>query len=374
MILNSFSELNATACPRAFQELNGLTILVPSEDQANPPTSSPPQTTFPSVPLPVEPDFAQGEDLLLKALQSPPFPNVARGATDHANSNDVLRYLNLVPGESDAETVSKFSAESSSSRELPLPPLTPNLYPEKRGLSISDVCGRTEPLKREPIGQPKPVGTKRKAASSSSSSKRAKVTQTSKFCHVCVRSGEQVTLVPCANVVGAVCRKAVCHRCFEKHGYTHEWANACKNREIIRQIHAGLLDRLPENVWTCLHCRSICPSSAQCKIYARTNKRRHLILKQRKAERDRLMAQQNDINRQMATQQHQHRTLNIGLRTDRMAPISMTRDILSAGAAYEAHDAALRARELPPEHVYRTAVVNSHEKGEPAEYLASPRH
>lgn len=287
MILNSFSEVNASMCPGAFQELNGLTIVVPNEEEAPQPTGVVQQTTFPPLPMPMEPDFVQGDDILMKALQSP-LPSLNRSsATDQMNQNDVLRYLNIAPGESDVDTYSKFS-DSASSREHCIPSIAPVNYQERKMLSISDVCtpGAIQ-NEQEPFVT---VGTKRKASASNSTSKRCKVTQTSKFCHICVRSGEQVTLVPCANVVGSVCRKAVCQKCFDKHGFAHEWPQACENREIIRQIHAGQLDRLPENVWTCLHCRQICPPSAQCKIYARTNKRRHLILKQRRAEKDRMMA------------------------------------------------------------------------------------
>lgn len=287
MILNSFSEVNTSVCPTAFQDLNGLGLDVGNEEEAG--TSGGGQgNSFPPLPMPIEPDYVQGEEILMKALQSP-FPTLNRAASEQVNQNDVLRYLNIAPGESDVETFSKFSADSVSSREQSLGPVAVGSYPERKMLSISDVCTQGGiGLGGEAIVG---VGSKRKAtAGSSGSSKRCKVTQTSKFCHICVRSGEQVTLVPCANVVGSVCRKAVCQKCFDKHGFAHEWANACKNREIIRQMHCGQLDRLPENVWTCLHCRQICPATAQCKIYARTNRRRHLILKQRKAEKDRMIA------------------------------------------------------------------------------------
>lgn len=284
MILDSFSEVNASLCPGAFQELNGLTIVVPNEEQLGTPVNN--AQNFPNAPLPVEPDFTQSDDILLKAVQSP-FPTLHRGAPEPVSHNDVLRYLNLTLGESDVETFSKLSAESSSSRDQAIPPAQ-HQYSERRVLRISEVCDRTD---KNGIEQIPAVGNKRaaKASSLSSSSKRCNVTQPSKFCHVCVRSGEQVTLVPCANVIGAVCRKAICQKCFDKHGIGHEWRNACENRETIRQIHAGLLDRLPDNVWTCLHCRQMCPQTAQCKIYARTNRRRHMVLKQRKAEKDRML-------------------------------------------------------------------------------------
>jgi hypothetical protein len=125
--------------------------------------------------------------------------------------------------------------------------------------------------------------------------RRYKIMQPSKFCHVCVRSGELVTLAPCANVTTGVCRKAICRKCFEKHGHVEEWDIACKNNALLAAEQAAPAGRgpisskgcLPESAWTCLHCRNLCPDSAQCKIYARTNKRRHLMLKQRKVEKAR---------------------------------------------------------------------------------------
>jgi hypothetical protein len=65
--------------------------------------------------------------------------------------------------------------------------------------------------------------------------RRYKIMQPSKFCHVCVRSGELVTLAPCANVTTGVCRKAICRKCFEKHGHVEEWDIACKNNALLAE-------------------------------------------------------------------------------------------------------------------------------------------
>ncbi len=124
-----------------------------------------------------------------------------------------------------------------------------------------------------------------------SNSKRYKLTHPSKFCHVCVRSGDQVRLAPCANVTSGLCRKAVCEKCFEKHGFAQEWTSASYNYTIIAEMNNKIRDTLPEHAWTCFHCRSQCPPTAQCKIYARTNKRRHNQLKQKKAEKERAAAE-----------------------------------------------------------------------------------
>lgn len=134
--------------------------------------------------------------------------------------------------------------------------------------------------------------------SKSAPPRRYKIMQPSKFCHVCVRSGELVTLAPCANVISGVCRKAICRKCFEKHGHGSEWEQATKNHALLASEQAAAMTQgntarsrqIPDTAWQCLHCRKLCPDSAQCKIYARTNRRRHLMLKQRKAEKVQAMA------------------------------------------------------------------------------------
>lgn len=135
--------------------------------------------------------------------------------------------------------------------------------------------------------------------------RRYKIMQPSKFCHICVRSGELVTLAPCANVITGVCRKAICAKCFDKHGHGLEWDQATQNHALLAKEQAALAARgavlsqvrLPASAWACFHCRNICPDSAQCKIYARTNKRRHMLLKQRKAEKARHCAERLAMSR-----------------------------------------------------------------------------
>lgn len=281
MILNSLSDANSSFCPSAFQEVNGLTIVVPNEEESGTLTSD--RQSFPQTPPPFDTD-CQSDDILLRALQSP-LPALGRTTFEPVTPNEVLSYLNFACGDCDSGTFSKLTTESSSSNEL-ISSKTQSCASEQNAIAYSDL--NVQEKGKLTVHGPK-VCSKRKASSSKSVSKRGKVTQPSKFCHVCVRSGEQVTLAPCANVIGSLCRKAICQKCFDKHGIRQEWTSACENREIIRQIHAGIRDRLPDNVWTCLHCRQSCPQSAQCKIYARTNKRRHMILKQRKAEKDQIV-------------------------------------------------------------------------------------
>lgn len=170
-----------------------------------------------------------------------------------------------------------------------------SMYSKRRSGTISDICGHN--IARKDTKHPN--GTKRKPSSVRrvSRKRQRKITQPSKFCHICVRSSEQVLLIPCSNVVTSVCRKAVCQKCFHKHGMMAQWDSAVKNRSIIKQVHEGVIDTLPDGVWTCPHCRNSCPSSAQCKIYAKTNRKRHLMLQKRRMEREMHLRRWHEANK-----------------------------------------------------------------------------
>lgn len=80
--------------------------------------------------------------------------------------------------------------------------------------------------------------------------------KSSRFCHVCARSGSVITLVACRNLKYGMCRKAVCEKCFLENGWN--------------------LDDTVTNPqdFICCHCQKACPAKAQCRTYARTNERR----------------------------------------------------------------------------------------------------
>lgn len=65
----------------------------------------------------------------------------------------------------------------------------------------------------------------------------------------------------------------------------NEWENACRNNGVISGIRTTGGVEVPDDAWTCVHCRSVCPPNAQCKIYSRTNKKRNLTLRRKKMER-----------------------------------------------------------------------------------------
>ena len=137
------------------------------------------------------------------------------------------------------------------------------------------------------------VGEKKKKCQSA---KRYKVTQPSKYFHVCVRTGDQVWLAPCANVESGRCCKAVCEKRFQKHRLSNEWHSDRQKNRIVSEMSKQHTDRLPEGVWTVCHCRGECPLSAECKIYARTSKRRHTILKQKEVEKERAAAAKRSVS------------------------------------------------------------------------------
>lgn len=287
MNFDLFRDLDNNSGAANFRETNGLNLLVPSHEESFPSTVSC-VSPLPAFPLVNEAEFSENvqnqEGLALRPVPSPAQQPV-RPVGESVAGNDILRFLNLVPTqESDSETISKISAASSSCGELSVPMYALNPYLERRPVGLSNVysrpgdsIGHTHQSKKQKRKETEIQGP---------NLKRRKATQPSKFCHICVKSMEQVPMVPCANVVNATCRKATCQKCFIKHGYVHEWEKAYENLTILAQFHAGELRRLPDEAWTCLHCRSMCPGSAQCKIYSKTNRKRHLMLKQKKIEKE----------------------------------------------------------------------------------------
>lgn len=61
----------------------------------------------------------------------------------------------------------------------------------------------------------------------------------SRFCHICLRKAERVTVVACGNIFSGQCRKVVCRRCFKEQGW--DWDTA---------ITKG-------SGWVCPHCRNM---------------------------------------------------------------------------------------------------------------------
>lgn len=258
----------------AFQELNGLTIIVQTESNSSGDTSP----TSVLSPYSVSEDEStiesdHREDILLKALESP-FPSFSKTGLEAFAGHEDLCYLNLAPAAS--STVSDGSSTCTTGY-----PRTSTSFAEQylgpgpvSALSSIATSEKSEEQPNRVLQRSEPLFTKNNCIKAGSNSgKRYKVTQPSKFCHVCVRSGEQVTLAPCANVTTGLCRKAICKKCFGKHGFGNEWDVASANTQLIRQLNAGEIDQLPGNAWTCLHCRSLCPSTAQCRyvviIYSR---------------------------------------------------------------------------------------------------------
>lgn len=66
---------------------------------------------------------------------------------------------------------------------------------------------------------------------------KAGPSQPSRFCHICLRRAERVSLISCANLQTGACRKVVCEKCFDDFGW--DWENAIRS----------------DVSWACTHCR-----------------------------------------------------------------------------------------------------------------------
>lgn len=92
----------------------------------------------------------------------------------------------------------------------------------------------------------------------------------SKFCHVCGRKSENIQVAVCSRIEQGMCRKVVCKCCFGKYGWDED----------------VLHDEAKRRKWSCPHCEGRCVSKAQCNTYGKTNYKRHLKLRRRRAGRD----------------------------------------------------------------------------------------
>uniref|UniRef100_A0A7S0ZFG1 Zinc-finger domain-containing protein n=1 Tax=Timspurckia oligopyrenoides TaxID=708627 RepID=A0A7S0ZFG1_9RHOD len=77
----------------------------------------------------------------------------------------------------------------------------------------------------------------------------------SSFCHICQRKANTAPVLTCFNLRSGNCRKVICKMCFAENKW--DFNAAARNPE-----------------WTCVHCKDLCPSRAQCNTYKKTNDRR----------------------------------------------------------------------------------------------------
>mmetsp|Transcript_15478 Transcript_15478/g.41562 ORF Transcript_15478/g.41562 Transcript_15478/m.41562 type:complete len:347 (+) Transcript_15478:153-1193(+) len=78
----------------------------------------------------------------------------------------------------------------------------------------------------------------------------------SKYCHVCARTGPRIRYVTCAALAqDGSCRKVVCERCCDVHGW-------------------NFTDILANADWRCPHCEGQCPPKARCHVYHVVNAKR----------------------------------------------------------------------------------------------------
>mmetsp|Transcript_442 Transcript_442/g.1014 ORF Transcript_442/g.1014 Transcript_442/m.1014 type:complete len:294 (+) Transcript_442:558-1439(+) len=90
----------------------------------------------------------------------------------------------------------------------------------------------------------------------------------SKFCHICGRKpNERRRMIICKNNKDGSCRKITCEACLAK----------LERFSPFEELQVA-------GTWSCSHCRRVCPPSAQCTYYSRTNDRRVRKFPPRKAD------------------------------------------------------------------------------------------
>lgn len=83
----------------------------------------------------------------------------------------------------------------------------------------------------------------------------------SNYCHICSRTPSRgIRLAVCASLKEGLCRKVICEKCFTYYDF------GCTFEQAL----------VPETVFKCTHCQSICPERAQCRTYQNVNKKLRL--------------------------------------------------------------------------------------------------
>jgi hypothetical protein len=106
-------------------------------------------------------------------------------------------------------------------------------------------------------------------------------TPASRFCHVCTRSVNSVSVAYCCNIAKGSCRKIICSKCAKEYGW----------QDVLDAIASPFIAA----TWACVHCREICPSRAQCATYKRINFQRRLRGKKRKMLKEAAIAAAREV-------------------------------------------------------------------------------
>jgi len=88
--------------------------------------------------------------------------------------------------------------------------------------------------------------------------------QPSSSCHICGRKCARVPALVCRNLRSFTCKKVVCSGCAEKH---------------LSESQRALAD----GEWVCCHCSKVCPPSARCHTYRKSNSKRKTLYAQLKS-------------------------------------------------------------------------------------------
>lgn len=83
----------------------------------------------------------------------------------------------------------------------------------------------------------------------------------SRYCHICTRITRNLKVAVCENIKLGTCRKVTCEKCVTENSWNTRSAWDTEDEDKVAN-------------WICTHCRSVCPSRAQCSTYNRINQER----------------------------------------------------------------------------------------------------
>jgi len=161
-----------------------------------------------------------------------------------------LNDAGLADGDAQNKILRKSSCASEGSEGSEASSLADRFYPSAHTSGVD----RKEKSMQSDL-MIKVYGTSECTAVKKQETESSAVVEPSRFCHICTKSAKASRQAVCCNIKNGTCRKVICEKCFQDHGW---------NFELALESTAD---------WFCPHCAGVCPPKAQCNVYKRTNQR-----------------------------------------------------------------------------------------------------